>query len=70
MSLDIEGHELEALESNNWNKYVPEYICMEILGKSLADIPHDVKATFLMEKGYVPLHKLGDSVIFQASAPL
>jgi hypothetical protein len=29
LSIDVEGWDMDVLESNNWNKYKPNYIIVE-----------------------------------------
>ncbi len=51
MSIDVEGHEIEVLESNNWNLYCPDIILIEI-HESLENIFNDKIYLFLKDKGY------------------
>ena len=53
MSIDCEGLDLEILESNDWSRYCPEYILIEIhtSGKNW-EIPSTPAARFLKDHGY------------------
>lgn len=49
LSIDVEGAEMDVLLSNEWNKYHPDYICIEELESPL--YKSDIK-NFLEEKQY------------------
>ncbi len=49
MTLDIEGYDLNALESMNLAKYRPELILVEVYAENIMDSPID---QFLRSKGY------------------
>ncbi|MCL1939104.1 MAG: FkbM family methyltransferase [Desulfovibrionaceae bacterium] len=65
MSIDVEGEEMGVLRSNNWEKYAPRYLVLEILGTQLIEIMHAPAIIFLRERGYVPISKLAQTVILQ-----
>ncbi|MDR2753876.1 MAG: FkbM family methyltransferase, partial [Oscillospiraceae bacterium] len=54
LSMDIEGAELSALQSNNWQLFRPTVLVLEILpkGRTLPQILQDPVALFLQEQGY------------------
>lgn len=52
MSIDVEMHEMEVLESNNWIKYKPWVIAVEILDFSLETIEKNKIHLFLRGLGY------------------
>jgi len=52
LSIDIEGYEEQALSSNDWDIYRPEFIACEIYGKSLSEISNDNVSKLLLEKKY------------------
>ena len=49
MTLDIEGYDLNALESMNLNKFRPELILVEVYADNIMDAPID---QFLRNQGY------------------
>lgn len=51
ISIDVEKHELEVLQSNNWNKYRPEIVLIEILDLDLENLDNPIHR-FLKEKGF------------------
>jgi len=62
LSIDVEGHELEVLKSNNWGKFHPRTICIEILMDDLTKItPIHI---YLFNLGYVLKASVGNSHIF------
>ena len=62
LSIDVEGHELEVLKSNNWNTWQPRVICIEILVNDLFQITP--AHTFLFNLGYSLKASVGNSHIF------
>jgi FkbM family methyltransferase len=65
LSIDVEGMDLDVLKSNNWKKYRPEYVLVEILGSSLHDIEHRSVSRFLIENGYSVYAKCVNTVFFK-----
>ena len=39
LNVDVEGHEIEVFLSNNWEKYVPEWIIIEVFHTSIESLP-------------------------------
>jgi FkbM family methyltransferase len=52
MSIDVEGLDLEVLESNNWNKYKPSYILIEMHNVDIENIRMADIYKFLVGKNY------------------
>jgi len=65
MSIDVEGGEMGVLRSNNWGKYAPRYLMVEVLDTPLFEIMHTPVIMFLREHGYVPISKLVHTVILR-----
>lgn len=69
ISIDVEGKDLEVLNSNNWKKYKPDYILLECYGVTMLDlIKHDGSAKYLSKLGYTPIAKTKNTVFFQNDA--
>jgi hypothetical protein len=51
LSVDVEGHDLEVLKSNNWSKYLPDLVAVETLNSM--DLANSDIAKYLQTKGYV-----------------
>lgn len=65
LSVDVEGLDEEVLLSNNWTKYRPLWVVVEILDCDLLDIARHPITTLLVEVGYTPVAKTGHSVAFR-----
>lgn len=64
LDVDVEGMDFQVLQSNNWDKYRPNYVLAEILGKSFNDVYNDNITTFMKGVGYIPCMKLTGTVIY------
>jgi FkbM family methyltransferase len=65
MNIDVEGLDLEVLSSNDWERFSPEVIVVEILSTDLATIQETELYKFLAAQGYRMTSKLFNSAIFQ-----
>ena len=65
LTIDTEGHDLKVLKSNNWNKYLPDYIIVEISSSTLDEIIKHSITKFLNKRHYRIYSKLHKSVIFK-----
>ncbi|MBP1646552.1 MAG: hypothetical protein H6Q16_2130 [Bacteroidetes bacterium] len=66
MSIDVEGFDLEVLESNNWDRYTPKIIVIESLSTA-SDIFSALNcevALFLKSKNYTLCSKSHNSLFF------
>ena len=52
ISIDVEGMDLTVLQSNNWDKYKPEYILIENHGVDIETIIDTAVYKFLHDKNY------------------
>ena len=68
MSLDVEGGELSVLESNDWKRFRPGIIVLEVLDTSLAHLDKAPAVQFLKRIGYVPVAKLLNSTIMRVES--
>lgn len=68
LSVDVEGLDLQVLESNDWDRYRPLTVIAECLESALASIGQDPVARYLTERGYTMYAKTGNSVIFTTKA--
>jgi FkbM family methyltransferase len=64
MSIDVEGLDLDVLRSNDWLKYRPIIILIEILNSELAEIESSEIAVFLKSNGYSIFSKAVHTVFF------
>jgi len=65
LSVDVEGLDLEVLKSNNWKKYKPEYILVEILDSSLSELHSNEINKFMKSHGYKIYAKAVNTVIYK-----
>lgn len=64
LSIDVEGLDYEVLISNNFNKYQPKVILIEILGQNMTDIENNNISKFLNKYGYTLYAKTINTVFF------
>ena len=64
MSVDVEGLDLEVLKSNDWDRFRPNILLVELLGSSLDSIWDDPVYQFLSKKKYLVFSKCIKTVIF------
>lgn len=64
LSVDVEGMDLEVLQSNDWLLYRPGYILVETLWKDLKEILDDEVYEYLSKKNYKLLAKTVNTLIF------
>lgn len=66
MNIDVEGLDFEVLQSNNWEKYKPEVLLVEIIpAKSIEEVLEHNIYKYLNELGYYILAKTFNTVIFK-----
>jgi len=68
LSVDVEGLDLEVLQSNDWRLLRPEYILIEVLQKDFEEILQDPVYKYLDECGYKVLAKTVNTLIFEDCA--
>lgn len=67
LSVDVESMDYEVLQSNNWKKYKPKAVLVEMLNSDFEKITGDPVYLFLKEKGYKLFAKSVNTAIFIAS---
>lgn len=65
MSVDVEGFEMEVLTSNDWSRYKPEILLIEILNCPMEEISKNKIALFLKDLGYVSVAKTFNTFFFR-----
>jgi FkbM family methyltransferase len=65
MSVDVEGMDLQVLQSNDWTAYRPEFVLVECLGRTLDSLKGDETARFLITHEYELFAKTVNTVIFR-----
>ncbi len=70
LSVDVEGMDLEVLQSNDWTKYRPRVVLIEMLGTNLGEISDSQIGCFMRGNGYLAFAKCFHSVLFRDSSAL
>ncbi len=65
LSIDVEGLDFEVIKSNNWDKYRPKMVLVEILFSTLSNLERDALAVFLIDMGYQLYAKSVNTVFFK-----
>jgi FkbM family methyltransferase len=68
LTMDIEGYELEALKSNNWSRFRPKLLLIEILDFELENFTENSIYQYLKKTGYNLIAKTKNTVFFQDSS--
>lgn len=64
MSIDVEGLDLEVIQSNDWSQYRPKVILIELLKGPLSSIDQDPIYIFLKNKKYYLYAKTVNTAFF------
>lgn len=65
LSIDVEGFDFEVLESNDWNKYIPNYILIEMHYFNMEYLKESAIYRFLINKGYKLVSVVYITLIFK-----
>ena len=68
MNIDMEKSELDVLQSNDWSKYRPKMIALEVLGvdgEAMEVVMSDKSIVFLRNQGYEPVGRVGWEVFLK-----
>ena len=66
MSIDVEGLEMNVLRSNNWNRYRPKIVLVELLRHSFEEVLASELYFFLKSVGYEIVSKTHNTLFFMA----
>ncbi|TAE16650.1 MAG: FkbM family methyltransferase [Bacteroidetes bacterium] len=64
MDIDVEGFEMEVLESNDWEKYRPRIVLAEEYERELASLEDSKVYRFFKERGYYMISKTFSTFFF------
>lgn len=70
LSIDVEGMDLEVLESSNWKKYRPELVMVEDHNFDMENPQKSLTFQFMKRQGYSLISKLMFTLIFHETAAL
>jgi FkbM family methyltransferase len=65
LSIDVEGLDFQVLNSNNWEKYKPEVVLVEVLGSTLGQIMDSEAVAYMQKNGYIVFAKTFNTVFFK-----
>ena len=65
LNIDVEGMDLDVLNSNDWSKYRPKFIIAEILKSSLFDIDKEPIFQLMKKQNYAIFSKQVNTVFFK-----
>ena len=65
LSIDVEGLDLQVLKSNNWRRFRPKCVLVEILGSSINDVTNSKEYKYLAGFEYEIFAKAVNTVIFR-----
>lgn len=71
LSVDVEGFDLDVLQSNDWQKYRPLVVLVETIGLSFGDLASDPLTEYLHSLGYIEYSKTVNTTFFvdEVAAP-
>jgi len=65
LTVDVEGLDLEVLQSNNWQSYRPEIVVAENYSSTIDDLKVSELLKYMADQGYEIIAWLKPSIIFQ-----
>lgn len=64
MNIDVEGSEIDVIQSNDWTRFRPKVLCVEILGTSIGELFNHPVTELLADLGYSLSAKINFSSFF------
>lgn len=65
MTIDVEGLDYQVLKSNDWKKFAPKFILIEILHENISQVFDSKIFRFLRSKKYEFVAKTDNTIIFR-----
>jgi hypothetical protein len=65
LTVDVEGHDLDALRSNDWSTFRPTYVLAECLGTTMKEAMQGPVSLFMSSVGYKCIAKTVNTVFYQ-----
>jgi hypothetical protein len=66
LTIDVEGYDLQVLQSNDWKKYRPQYVIIESYETFIEDVIKSEIYNYICKQGYRLVSKSYLSLIFKA----
>lgn len=67
LSIDVEGLDFVVLQSNNWTKYRPTCVLVEVLNATLEDVLNSDINIFMKDKGYSLFSRTYNTLIYRVN---
>ncbi len=65
LTIDVEGRDLEVIQSNDWGRFRPHFVLIEIIGSSIVDVQQEEIHQYLVGQGYEMFAKTVNTVFFR-----
>jgi hypothetical protein len=65
ISVDVEGFDYEVIASNDWQRFRPKLVLLEMLGVPYGRVAEQPAGRLLESVGYTPVAKTYNTVVFQ-----
>ena len=65
LNVDVEGLDLDVLKSNDWFKYRPKFVLVEITGNSIHDLDKHPISKFMSQNNYIIFAKQVNTIFFK-----
>lgn len=65
LSVDVEGFDFQVLRSNDWMRFRPEVLLVEVRGATIHELEADESYAFARSTGYSAIAKTQNTVIFR-----
>lgn len=65
LTVDVEGRDLDVLQSNDWSRFRPQLVLVECVGAALETLASHPVTAFLTSIEYVPVAMTVNTVIFR-----
>jgi FkbM family methyltransferase len=67
LSVDVEGRDLDVLQSNDWRKFRPDFVLAECLGSTLEETLTGEVSNFLREQGYQMVANTSNTAFYRVN---
>lgn len=64
LTVDVEGLDIEVLRSNDWTRFRPRALVVEVLDQDLSSVTTSEIGAYCKQLGYKPFAKLHHSIVF------
>ena len=65
LTVDVEGHDLQVLRSNDWERFRPKWVLAEVTGKSLEEVMESELVGYMKGRGYLLFAKTFNTLFFR-----